>query len=416
MCAEPASRRRSRNPYRPGAAVRPTFLAGRTGELHRFRRLLAKSPELPANMRIIGLRGVGKSVLLKEEERQADTWFTTRLQIEPRNNSEEGVVDLLVSASEKARSALSRAVRIKKALTGVAGTAGRSLKVTFNEIEISLDLSGASRQGDLAQALFDTADLAYRQGYDGYMLMLDEAQIIRDDAGRDGEHPLSLLIAAVNKLQEQEVPLALVLCGLPTLQTNLLKARTYTERMFMGETIGRLSDPESRQAFVRPLEGTGVSAHDDLVERVIREVEGYPYFVQVWGAELWDAADDADVWTLGIDLLEQIEADIYRRLDADFYEGRVLALTPAEADLLMATAACPYPPLRTADIHALSDKSQGNVNVLMGRLVEQGVLYRVQQGQYEYTAPKFHTFLQRRMQRLVDEGRADARRLAGESS
>ncbi|MGH9092232.1 MAG: hypothetical protein ACRDZR_12785 [Acidimicrobiales bacterium] len=413
MSAEPDDEGRGRNPYRPGASVRPTFLAGRTGELSRFRRLLAKSPEVPANLRIIGLRGVGKSVLLKEQERQADTWYTTRLQIEPRNNSEDGVVDLLVHASEKARSALSRAVRIRKALTGVAATAGRSLTVGFHDIEVSLALSGTSRQGDLAKALFDTAELAYRQGYDGYMVMLDEAQALRDDAGRDGEHPLSLLVAAINTLQEQEVPLALVLCGLPTLQTNLLKARTYSERMFAGESIGRLSDPESWLAFVRPLEGTGVAACHDLVERVIREVEGYPYFVQVWGAELWDAAEDAGVWTLGIPLLEQIEADIYRRLDADFYEGRVLALTPAEADLLMATAACPYPPLRTADIHELSDKSQGNVNVLMGRLVEQGVLYRIQQGQYEYTAPKFHTFLQRRAWRLVDEGRAGARRPAG---
>lgn len=80
------------------------------------------------------------------------------------------------------------------------------------------------------------------------------------------------------------------------------------------------------------------------------------------------------------------------------------ALTPAEQDLLTATANCPYPPLRTADIHRRSGKSEGNVNVLMGRLADQGVVFRIQKGQYEYTAPKFHDYLQRRRARLTERG------------
>jgi hypothetical protein len=47
---------------------------------------------------------------------------------------------------------------------------------------------------------------------------------------------------------------------------------------------------------------------------------------------------------------------------------RVESLTPAEQDLLMSTAGCDYPPLRTADIRGRVGKSDGNVNVLMGRL------------------------------------------------
>ena len=99
-----------------------------------------------------------------------------------------------------------------------------------------------------------------------------------------------------------------------------------------------------------------------------------------------------------------VEADIYQRLDLDFYEGRVESLTPAEQDLLMATAACSYPPLKTADIRGQSPKTEGNVNVLMGRLADQGVVFRVQKGVSEYTAPKFHDYLQRRRQRLAERG------------
>ena len=147
---------------------------------------------------------------------------------------------------------------------------------------------------------------------------------------------------------------------------------------------------------MEPLAGTGITASDDLVARVLDEVEGYPFFIQLWGAELWEAATDAGTTSFTSGLLDTIEGDIYARLDDEFYAGRVETLTPSEQDLLLSTAHCPYPPLRTADIKTRSSKSEGNVNVLMGRLTDQGVLYRVQKGVYEYTAPKFHQYLQRR--------------------
>jgi predicted transcriptional regulator of viral defense system len=96
------------------------------------------------------------------------------------------------------------------------------------------------------------------------------------------------------------------------------------------------------------------------------------------------------------DLLEAARKDIYRRLDSDFYEPRVTTLTPAEQDVLLASAAASYPPLVVADLNAAIDKSPANINVLLGRLVESGVLYRVRKGQYEYTAPKFRDYLVRR--------------------
>ena len=48
-------------------------------------------------------------------------------------------------------------------------------------------------------------------------------------------------------------------------------------------------------------------------------------------------------------------------------------LTPAEQDLLVATAGCPsYPPLVVSEINNASEKSTGNINVLLGRLVVAG--------------------------------------------
>ncbi len=377
--------------------------------MRRFRASLRGAPELPANVRLTGLRGVGKSVLLKRLEEIAkdeEGWLTSRVQTEPRHNTEDDLSELILDLCHNAELRVSRGARIRETMQGVAASARGMIRVTWHDIEMSLGLpSGADQQRSVAKALFDIALLADQHGYNGYLLMFDEAQVIRDDREREGQHPLSLLIAAINSLQEKEVPIGLTLCGLPTLRANLLKARTYTERMFRGEEVSRLVGSEAVEALVRPLDNTGIRAEQPLIERVVDEVEGYPFFIQLWGAELWEAAHLAGVDHFDVTLLDSVEPDIYRRLDIDFYDGRLEALTPAEQDLLMLTAGCQYPPLRTADIHSRARKSEGNVNVLMGRLAEQGVIFRIQKGQYEYTAPKFHEYLQRRMERISQRGR-----------
>lgn len=389
----------AKNPYRPGAATPPLHLAGREPELARFPRILAAAPEIPANVRLTGLRGVGKSVLLKEFERisQDAGWAAVRLQVEPRYNSEEGISRLLARDLEAARARMSRARALRAgASNALDAMQRRLLSVQYEDITLT---AGGSKnvELDLGRNLYDTVAAALDTGHAGFVLLLDEAQVVRDEPKRR-EHPLSMLVAAVNALQEATLPLALVVCGLPTLRANLQRARTYSERMFRGEQIGELSGNPgpARDAFIEPLVGTGMYAHDDLVARVLEEVEGYPFFIQLWGAELWEAATAAGRSRFTLDLLEAIERDIYARLDEEFYAGRVDTLTPSEQDLLLSTASCPYPPLRTGDIRAQTPKSEGNVNVLMGRLTEQGVLYRQQKGVYEYTAPKFHQYLRRR--------------------
>ena len=104
-----------KNPYRPGAATPPLHLAGREPQLSRFPKLLRAAPEIPANMRLTGLRGVGKSVLLKEFEAvaRAEGWAVVRHQVELRHNTEEAVNALLAAALEAAKARLSRARRVK---------------------------------------------------------------------------------------------------------------------------------------------------------------------------------------------------------------------------------------------------------------------------------------------------------------
>ena len=388
----------SKNPYRPGVGVRPLYLAGREAPLRRFDAMLRAAPEQPANMRVTGLRGVGKTVLLEVfgERAQAAEWEPAFVELQPSHNTDVAIRAVLGGLLEQTRRRLSRRERLRAA-AGKALHAG-SVAVSWEEISLSVSF-GSERERDLAVELFATVELALAKGRSGIILLLDEAQLVRDERDRHGEHPLSLLLAPIVALQRRELPIGLVLCGLPTLAANLQKARSYSERLFRGEEIDSLDATQALEAFTRPLEQTSRRADPALATSVVEEVEGYPYFLQLWGSELWDAAELAGAERLTPNLLDATRGEIYERLDRDFYEPRLATLTPAEQDLLLASAHCPYPPLQAAELRAASKKTSGNINVLLGRLVEAGALYRVRLGQYAYTAPRFRDYLQRRASR-----------------
>jgi DNA-binding transcriptional ArsR family regulator len=386
-----------KNPYRPGVGTKPLYLAGREQSLRRFRSVIRAAPEQPANMRLTGLRGVGKTVLLREfrDVAQEMDWTVAFLELQPGHNTDDAMSKALTSTLRAAREEVSRIERLKSTVGGATHKAG-TLGIEWGEFRMTYEPGAGLEREDLTHALFESVETVVRHGRDGLVLLLDEAQVIRDETRAAGHHPLSLLIASLSALQKAELPIGVVLCGLPTLTGNLLRARSYTERMFRGEEIGSLGPEDAKEALVRPLTESAVTIEPPLAEHVVAEVEGYPYFLQLWGAELWDAAAVVGIESFTERLLEATRAEIYRRLDLDFYDPRVATLTPAEQDVLFASADCGYPPLVVADLNDAISKTPGNINVLLGRLVDSGVLYRVRKGQYEYTAPKFRDYLLRR--------------------
>lgn len=301
-----------KNPYRPGVGLSPPHLAGR--EQDEFRRVLASAPEIPGNVRLTGLRGVGKTVLLQKFSQIADEegWSSLLLEVQPRQSNE---TELILTLSERLQDLvqrLSSAARLRAKVIGLADGVHRMARVGYEGFEWSLAGDLESRTAELGQQLVNTVEAALDRDRFGLVLLLDEAQILTDDKRSDGDHPLSTLIAAVSAVQKEQVPIGLVLCGLPTLAVNLLAAGTYTERMFRGVEVASLNDEAAREAFVEPLSGTGVQADPDLVDAVMAEVEGYPYFVQLWGAELWEATQAASLERMTRTTLDEVRERIYQ--------------------------------------------------------------------------------------------------------
>jgi hypothetical protein len=214
--------------------TRPTFDA----PLRRFDAMLRAAPEQHANMRVTGSRGAATRILLDtfaEHAREHD-WEPAFMELAPAHNIDAQLVAAIGSLLGRTRDRLSQ---MAPPATGGA-LCSSSLSVSWEDVSLSVSF-GSGREEDLARELFATVVLALGKGRAGVVLLLDEAHLIHDGRDRHGEHPLSLLLAPIVALQRQELPLALVLCGLPTLTGNLQKARPYSERLFRGEELDSLT-------------------------------------------------------------------------------------------------------------------------------------------------------------------------------
>lgn len=394
----------SGNPFRPGVGTRPLLLAGRDEEIEDFRRGLRNAPGIFGNLKVIGLRGVGKTVLLGEYESiaAAEGWATVSIEIEPRHNAELSLTSAIGYACHSMAMKVSLAERAMAQIDRLRDAVKR-IGINHGEVSVNLDLGRQTDERPLTEVLVAAVECATGSGRKGLVLLLDEAHALRDDGAQNGEHPVTMLLTAIAGLQRKGAPLLFVVCGLPTLQTNLQKARTYSERMFLGAEIDRLEGDDARDALLGPLGETLMDADEDFVVELLERADGYPYFIQLWGAEMWDTAVSLGMSRLTLELLRSRQFRVMKRLDRDFYRPRFDLLSPVLQETLTLAGRCQgYPPIRLAELQELTWQDPKSVSKNVGRLVEAGALYRRRPGEYEYSAPGFHGYLLRR--RVDPEG------------
>ena len=80
-----------------------------------------------------------------------------------------------------------------------------------------------------------------------------------------------------------------VLAGTPGLRKLVRKAVSYSER-FTHLDVGLLDRGAAIDALRVPLEEGGLAFDRGVLEHVAEDAQCYPYFLQLWGEALWDAA------------------------------------------------------------------------------------------------------------------------------
>ena len=385
-----------RNPFAPGAGTRPPNLAGRDELRERVRIAIARIRlGRPAkSILMVGLRGVGKTVLLDQmcEDARALGIQVVRLEA-PEGRSlpallapQLRVALLELSRTEKAKHLAERGLR---ALAGFA----KALKVKFGDIEVGFDLEpepGLADNGDLEQdlpALLETVGAAARAAGTAVVLFVDELQYVP-------EAQLAVLIAALHLCAQRQVPLTMVGAGLPQLRGQTGKAKSYAERLFDFPEVGPLDEVAAERAIKQPVLDEGADIESAAIARIIRETHRYPYFLQEWGKHAWDAATGSPITLADVEVASKTAV---AALDGSFFQVRFDRLTPLEKRYLRAMADLGPGPHRSGDIAERLGRKVTALAPTRNQLISKGMIWSPAHGDTAFTVPLFDEYLHRSM-------------------
>lgn len=358
-----------------------------------MQRLIEGRPD--RGMLLLGLRGVGKTVLLNLLQGMAIEQGFSAVKIEAPEGG--ALAQLLVpalttvlydlkpgkSASNKARTALS-----------VLRNFAASFKVRIHEIEISLEPAhGQSESGDMEQDLADlvlaVAVAAAERGR-GLAVLVDEVQYL-------SEPELAGMIVACHRAQQQSLPLLLVGAGLPQIAALAGDAKSYAERLFTFPDIGPLDAVSARAALVEPARKLGVEFDRAALDQIVKVSEGYPYFLQEWGSEVWNFAPSSPI---SAEAVATATSGVVARLDASFFRVRFDRLTPLQQKYLRAMAELGPGPYQTGDIARELGTIPNQVGPVRAQLIRKGMIWSQRYGETAFTVPLFDQFMKRQMPRL----------------
>ncbi len=384
------------NPFAPGAGTPPPELAGRDALLETVRIAVARvRGGRPAkSVLMIGLRGVGKTVLLDRmrDRAEADGIYTLRIEA-PENRS---LPALLAPQIRQVLLRLSRVEQAKHlAQRGLRGLAGfvAALKVKYDDIEVGIDLDpepGLADNGDLEHdlhALLEAVGAAAQEAGTALILFIDELQYVEEDQ-------LAALITALHRTAQRSLPVMLVGAGLPQLRGRMGQAKSYAERLFDFPDVEPLPADAAQMAIVKPVNAEGVDITDDALQRIVEETQGYPYFLQEWGKHAWDVAGASPI---ELDDVQRASIDTTAALDEGFFRVRFDRLTPAEKSYLRAMAELGPGPHRSGDIAEVLDRKVTSLGPTRSQLIVKGMVWSPSHGDTGFTVPLFDEFMCRIM-------------------
>lgn len=377
------------NPYRPGAGTPPPILAGRQAEIEAVANLLGRLSAGRGERGIVltGLRGVGKTALLWEAEREAEDRGWIAQSLEARTG-----LDFRAAVADRAWAILRQLEHrgvVREALARLATSIKRvSVHEAISGMGVSLDLENEGPQEGALEA--DLVDLFRRLGETardagtGVLLLLDELQLVETMA-------LEAFCAAMQDVGRRELPLAVVAAGLPSLRGRLLAAKTYAERLFAYRELGPLTDEAATAALVEPARSVDPSLEFGplALELFLGECQGYPYFIQVYGHAAWQVASGPI-----LDLDEAKKALTLGRseLEGDLYAGRWERASDRDRTYMREMARLGDGPVGSGDVAATFGGHRAAAPT-RDRLIDEGLIFSPARGQVAFTVPGFANYV-----------------------
>lgn len=379
------------NPYRPGAGLMPTYLAGREEDIQIIESLFdALNANIPTQSVIFsGLRGVGKTVLINRLQKTAEekNIFCKHIEVEERND--------FISQIATCSQAFLRQVSTKekfKHLIQKPLDAIKSLVVSFDPNDNTFSLSMQEKELytsiNLTQSLtdvFTTMGEAAQEAKMPICFFIDEIQYMKS-----GE--LGALIAALHRSNQLGYPIMIIGAGLPKIYKMLSDEKSYSERLFMYKEIGALTVEQSKKAIEIPAQKLGVSYTKEAIEKIISITKGYPFFIQQLCQIVYQNVKGTNI--NDIDVSESL-ADFFKTLDNGFFKVRYERCADSDKKFIFAMVKCEELPCTIANVALNMKKSVTSISTTRAQLINKGIIYSVRHKELDFTVPEFTGFIKR---------------------
>jgi AAA domain len=344
---------------------------------------------------LVGLRGVGKTVLLNRFRDAADETGFKSAFVEAHEG--KTLPELLVpslrtilyslSMIENAKEKARKGLRVLKGFLG-------SLNVKIGDIDFGLSIDpekGLADSGDIEAdlpALITTIGEAAKDANIPVALLVDELQYLSPEE-------FSALIMSVHWINQREMPVILVGAGLPQIHGLAGDSKSYAERLFRFPEIGALDREDAIAAIANPAKAEGVTFADDAIDRILQLTERYPYFLQQWAHEAWNASESPVISLATVDVATKMAI---RELDKSFFKVRFDRCTPSEKKYMRALAEFGQGKHRSGDVAEKLGVKITSAAPTRSALIKKGMIYSPAHGDTAFTVPLFDQYMRRVMQ------------------
>jgi AAA ATPase domain len=381
-----------KNPYAPGAGTKPPALIGREVIIQDVQIALSRLKEGRNNgsFILVGLRGVGKTVLLRhlEDLSEQNSYKTIWIEASENKKLQDSLVPQLKLMLEKISFGKKVSEKFNYALRRLQDFAsqfkfsyeGASLQVLETKAH-KFDYDFETELYALLEAVSDVA----KENNTAITLHIDEMQFLPEDQ-------LQSLYKALHLLGQKNKPLMLLGAGLPQIQGKSGVARSYSERLFQFKEVGSLSNEDSKKVILYPAQNLGVTYKVAAINFLIDKAKGYPFFLQQFGSDVWRYSQKNPI-TLE-EVLEGLKIS-QKMLDESFYKSRLDRSTPLERKYLRAMAELGDNTVRSGEIAALLGKEPQQLSPTRNNLIKKGTIYSPAYGGTAFTVPMFDEYLKR---------------------
>lgn len=386
-----------RNPFAPGVGSQPPELAGRQAIIEDARvaierALLCRSSR---SQMFLGLRGVGKTVLLNAVESMARERGHLTSMIEAPENKSLGeqllprVHQVLrkLSSTDNAKAKAYDAMRALRSFASV-------FKFEYGDVAIAVEPeAGVADSGDLENdlpELFVRVGEAAKAAGKAWTLLIDEVQYL-------SQKDLAALIVSLHKINQANLPVLFFGAGLPQVAALSGEAKSYAERLFHYPDVGALPEADAKAAIRQPVNDEGAVIDNEALSEIYQKTRGYPYFLQEWGHQSWNLAIGD---TITLDDARRAEATTLKRLDEGFFKVRFDRLTPKEREYVIAMAKLGNGPYRSSDVADALGETAQSLGPRRAQIISKGMIYSPSHGDIAFTVPMFNDYLIRNLASL----------------